>query len=135
MGLGDLHTFRELARALALVGVLLFTALVPGHVVSQAAALVGGDTDEIVVEMSCHRGMAMPATMPDPDETPPPQENNPQEKCPFCNGYAAFMSALAGAPDVGELDAERVRMAVVSIDDVIENIAKHTKNRGPPLFL
>jgi hypothetical protein len=34
------------------------------------------------------------------------------------------------------IDAERVRIAVASVDDdAIEHIAKHTNSRGPPRLL
>ena len=131
MELGDFHRLRGFASALALVGMLLFTALVPGHVVSQATAFVG-DPDSIpFAEMSCHSGIALPVKQPDPDGS-----GKPQEQCPFCEGYAAFMSVLAGAPDTGMIDADRIHIAVTKIDDgVVAQIAKHTNSRGPPHLL
>lgn len=153
MGLGDLHRTNRLARAftrnwafslaraLALTGMVLFTALVPGHLVSQAAAfaghelighgLVGKDVPGPVVAMPCHDQTAMPGAAPDPDNP-----ETPQEECPFCKGYATFMSALAGAPDAGILDADRAHAEPLAAGtDTIEQIATLTNNRGPPRFL
>ncbi len=131
MGLGDHHKTSLLGTILALASILLFTALVPGHFVSQATALVGGLDTGPIAEMSCHNKMATPAPAPDPDGS-----GTPEEKCPFCKGYAAFMSFLADAPDAGVIDAERIRIAIASIDDdTVEHIAKHTKDRGPPRSL
>ena len=131
MGLGDRHKTSLVGSILALASILLFTALVPGHLVSRATALLGTPDFGPVAEMACHNSSAMPVTLPDPDGS-----GAPQEKCPFCKGYAAFMSALVGAPDACMIDAERVRIAVASVDDdAIEHIAKHTNNRGPPRLL
>lgn len=131
MGLGDFYRARGIAGALALVGILLFTALVPGHVVSQATAFAFGDDGVIVAEMACHQGAAMPGTGNGP-ETP----DTPQKKCPFCKGYAAFMVALAAAPADVAIDAERIRIAAWAMSDrAVESLAKHTNSRGPPSLL
>ncbi len=131
MGLGDRHKNRLVGSTLAFVSILLFTALVPGHLVSQATALLGTPDFGPVAEMACHNSTALHAPLPDPDNS-----STPQEKCPFCKGYAAFISALAGAPAASVIDAERIRIAFASIDDdVVEHIAKHTKNRDPPRSL
>ncbi|MDJ0512929.1 MAG: hypothetical protein QNJ62_05760 [Methyloceanibacter sp.] len=131
MGLGDFHRIRGFASALALVGMLLFTALVPGHIVSQAKAFAGDPDSLPIAEMSCHSGKAVLADKPDPNGS-----STPHEECPFCEGYAAFMSVLAGAPDTGMIDADRIHIAVNKIDDgVVGQIAKHTNNRGPPRLL
>ncbi|ODR98030.1 hypothetical protein AUC68_11030 [Methyloceanibacter methanicus] len=115
---------------MALLGVLLFTALVPGHVVSQATAFAFGD-DGLTFEMSCHRGAAMQDAGHRPD-TP----DTPQKKCPFCKGYAAFMVALAAAPVTAMIDAERVRIATWAMNEgAVRQVAKHTKSRGPPTLL
>jgi len=131
MVLGDFHRARGFASALALAGILLFTALVPGHVVSQATAFAGDRDSLPIAEMSCHSGNAMPVDQPDPGGS-----STPQEECPFCEGYAAFMSVLAGAPDTCVIDAERLHVAVAEIDDgVAVQVAKHINNRGPPRLL
>jgi len=113
---------------LALLGVLLLTALVPGHVVSQATALTFGGDAESAAEMPCHDDTAMPDATGDPNAP-----DTPQKKCPFCKGYASFMNALAGSANAGTIDNERVRIASWTMEDgAVEHIAKRTKNRGPP---
>ena len=131
MGLRDRHKNRLVGSTLAFVSILLFTALIPGHLVSQATALLGTPDFGPVAEMACHNTAALPAPLPDPDNS-----STPLEKCPFCKGYAAFMSALVGAPDTGMIDAKHIHIAVASVDDdAVEHIAKHTKSRGPPRSL
>lgn len=131
MGLGDLHRIRGLAGAFALGGVLLYTALIPGHVVSQATAFAFGGDAGLSTEMPCHEGMAVQDTEQDP-ATP----DTPQKKCPFCKGYAAFMTALAGASDAGTIDAEHTRITEASLDEgPVERASRHTHNRGPPILL
>ena len=88
------------------MSIVLFTALIPGHLVSQATALFGTPDFGPVAEMACHNSTALPAPLPDSDNS-----STPQEKSPFCKGYAAFLSALAGAPATGVIDAERIRIA------------------------
>ncbi len=132
MGLGDFHRHRSLAGAFALVGVFLFTALIPGHVVSQATALaLAGEPGAVALDMPCHSG---PAGSHDP--AAPSEPSTPQKKCPFCKGYAAFMTALAGACDAGVLDAERAtpRFAVADLGHV-GGAPGRPHNRGPPLEL
>ena len=133
MGLGGLHKWRRVASAFALAGIVLFTWLVPGHLVSQATAFARDAAPGAAHEMPCHEDMAMPAVTPDPNN---PEPDAPQSKCPFCKGYAAFMNVLLGEPDTGAIDAERVTIAQLAMDDgAIEHIAKQTKNRGPPRLL
>lgn len=113
---------------MALLGVLLFTALVPGHVVSQAMALAFSGDAESAAEMPCHNDTAMPAATDDPNAP-----DTPQKKCPFCKGYASFMNALDGSAHAGTIDNERVRIVSWMMEgDAAGRIAKRIKNRGPP---
>lgn len=136
MGLGDFHRHRQLASAFALVGVLLYTALIPGHVVSQATArvLAGADGQAgiaLAFEPICHSGVAR-----SPDPSKPSGPSTPQKKCPFCTGYAAFVTAIVGDCDAGAIDAELVSPSLVVFDDgLVESEAKRPHNRGPPLKL
>jgi len=128
MGLGDFHKQRRSASVIALAGVLLYTALVPGHVISQATALVAAGELEVVLEMSCHSGVAETR-----DPSAPSEPSVPEKKCPFCKGYAAFMTALAGACAAGILDAERASPNFASLDEgVAEQSVRRPHNRGPP---
>ena len=137
MGLGDFHRQRRFAAAFAFVGVLLYTALVPGHVLSQATAF--SVTDDLLVaddlgaalEMRCHNGVTKTHAPSTPDDP-----TAPQKKCPFCMGYAAFMTSLAGACDAGTLEAERTT-ALFSVfhEEALQRVGLEPQNRGPPLEL
>lgn len=129
MELGDFHRYRRLASAFALLGVLLYTALVPGHVISQATAFLLADEFGTALEMSCHEGMEVGSSAPG-------EPSVPQKKCPFCKGYAPFMTALAGMSDAGTIDAERTTLQFVVADDqAVQRMSRHPHNRGPPLEL
>ena len=83
------------------------------------------------IEMLCHEGvveMRGPST--------PGEPSAPQKKCPFCKGYAPFMTALAGACDAGTLEADRTtsHFAVMN-DGIVMRVAMRPQNRGPPLEL
>ncbi len=124
MELGDFHKYRRLASLFALVGVLLYTALVPGHVISQATAHAQKGEFDLVVEMACHNG---------PVDTRDTAPSTPDKTCPFCKGYAAFMTALPGACDTGILDAERPQPKFTLLNEgVAEQAAHRPQNRGPP---
>ena len=129
MGLGDFHRHsRRLAGALALVGVLLYTALVPGHVVSQAAALAHGGEPGLSAEIMCHAGIGVPHDPSAPDK--------PSKQCPFCKGYASFMTSLAGIGDADVLNAERALPSLIVYDEGrAEYAALRPQNRGPPITL
>lgn len=128
MGLGDFHRHRRLASAFAFVGVLLYAALIPGHMVSQATATIGIPA---AFDIDCHSGVE-PAQKPGA----PSEPYSPYKNCPFCTGYAAFMTALAGECDTAVLDAERIYPVFAAFND---GLAKRSilrpHNRGPPLEL
>jgi hypothetical protein len=132
MGLGGFHRHRRLASALALVGVLLYTALIPGHVVSQATAWALAGTQagsELAFEPICHSGGTQ-------DPSGPGKPSTPQKKCPFCTGYASFVTADAAIFSAVIPDAERVSPSLVVFDEgLVESEAKRPNNRGPPLEL
>jgi len=134
--LGDFHRHRRLASAFALVGILLYTALIPGHVVSQATmrALAGADGQaaiEAAFEPICHHSIARAQ-----DPSKPGEPSAPHKKCPFCSGYASFVTADAANYSAVILDTERASPSLVVFDEVlVECEAKHPNNRGPPLEL
>ena len=128
MGLGDFHRHRRLASAFAFVGVLLYAALIPSHMVSQATATIG---IPVAFDIDCHGGFENRQDTGAPDEPASPYEN-----CPFCTGYAAFMTALVGECDAAVLDAERIYPAfAVFNEDLAKRTVVHPHNRGPPLEL
>lgn len=138
---------RRFASKLALLGVLLYTAMVPGHVVSQATAFTGDHDSQPSVSMSCHEGMAaMPsASTPDAHHAHDAQASDTQESggsdapkshCPFCDGYAAFMVTLTAATADCAIDAERRHVVQwAAAERAHQQIARRTQNRGPPVLL
>ena len=100
MGLGALRRHRHLPAAAALLSVLLYTALVASHIVSQAThralpSAPGADVQSVAVDdPGCHDLLPSAGNADDPNQdTPAP----PQRKCPFCAGYAALHISVAGA--------------------------------------
>jgi len=76
--------WRRIAGAFGLVGVLLYTALIPGHLVSQTvSALVSAELGTVVI---CHDDGGAPAT----------DQSKSKHGCPFCHGYAGFQLAALG---------------------------------------
>jgi hypothetical protein len=120
MGVGDFHRQRRLAGMFALVGVLLYVALVPGHVVSQAlsgslagvqGAQAGGKVAE---EPICHRMMGGAK-----DPAAPGSPTAPHKKCPFCTGYASFHAGLAAGAAALIVAADPAAPAFASLDAAI----------------
>ena len=95
MGMGILDRYRRIAGAVALVGTLFYSALIPLHVVSQATATPLGESTGGAQVAPCHEGAgtADQATN-DPARKAPA---TPQKHCPFCQGFAAFQFAIAPA--------------------------------------
>jgi Protein of unknown function (DUF2946) len=137
MGVGDFHRQRRLAGLFALVGVLLYVALVPGHVVSQAmsgslagvqGAQAGGNAAE---EPICHRMMGGAK-----DPAAPGNPTAPHKKCPFCTGYASFHAGLAAGAAAAIIAAEPAAPVFASLDAaIVESAVRQPQNRGPPLEL
>jgi hypothetical protein len=137
MGVGDFHRQRRLAGMIAIVSALLYVALIPGHVVSQATsgslgsvpvAHAGG---EGVEDVGCHKMMGGAK-----DPAAPGVPATPKKKCPFCTGYASFLAALGAGPAVSILAVERAPPVFASFDAaVVESAVRRPQNRGPPLEL
>jgi hypothetical protein len=124
-----IHRFAAVA---ALCGIAAYSALIPGHVVSQATlSMLGGAQAEPALEPICHGGVATTR-----DSSAPSGPTAPQKKCPFCTGYAAFMTAIAGNCDAGVLDADLASPTFAVLDDgFVEGFVGRPQNRGPPLDL
>lgn len=128
MGMGVLHQcVRRIAAIAALAGVALYTMLVPGHIVSQAM-LAGGGGEPI-----CHEDMA---DVGHPTHSPAPEDSKPDKKCPFCKGYATFLTAVSGGASGGILNAPRQTPLAANLDcGVAYVIALTPQSRGPPIEL
>jgi len=74
---------------LALCGVIAYSGLFPGHIVSQFVTGLGHGFGDMAVA-SCHEG-----------GTAKQQPADGQKKhCPFCAGYASFQLAALGTPAI-----------------------------------
>ena len=99
MGLGALHRHCRLpATAAALLGVLLYTALVASHIVSQATPRVligahGATAQAAMGDADCHESLHSAANTNDANRGVPAP---PAKKCPFCAGYAALHLSVVG---------------------------------------
>lgn len=83
---GPSRLCRRIGVTLALCGVVLYAALIPGHLVSLTIQqLVQPELGE--VEISCHGESDTQANFP----------AKPKKSCPFCNGFAAFQLATLAA--------------------------------------
>ena len=84
---GSCRLWRRLGGALALCGVVLYAALIPGHIVSQTLQqLVQAELG--LVEIGCHEEAGTKADLP----------AKPKKSCPFCAGFASFQLAALGSP-------------------------------------
>ena len=99
MGLRALHRHcRMPATAAALLSVLLYTALVASHVVSQATPLVliGAQVDDAqgvaAGDPGCHELLHSAGNANDSHRGLPA---SPAKKCPFCAGYAGLHVTVA----------------------------------------
>lgn len=129
MGVFD-KRFGRLPAILALAGVVIYTALVPGHVVSKASTFVGDASvsEPAQAAHDCHGDVAHTD-----GATLPAKPSAPKNKCPFCTGYAAFLTALVTSAEAGILDAEYATPSGEHIETAINLVAlKRPRNRGPP---
>lgn len=96
MSLRALRKHRHLPAAAALMSVLLYTAFITSHIVSQAAqwALPPPDADIVVAgDPGCHDSLPSAGKGNDPGRSIP---GSPPSKCPFCAGYAALHITVVG---------------------------------------
>jgi hypothetical protein len=134
MSLKGLYRCRRIAAASALVGILLYTVLIPLHMVSEATtALFGAELGD-ALNVICHGGSAFA------DHTSngsvPAAPTVPQKHCPFCQGLAAFQ--------VGIVSANTLSITRVAVRGPAPHLANEglpntslpaPQNRGPPTFL
>jgi hypothetical protein len=120
---------RRFASASAFCGIVLYSALIPGHIVSQAtfgAARAGGAVEVAsIAPVVCHSDL--------PGRTPSPgSPAAPQKRCPFCAGYAAFAVASLALPGA-LIVAEKAAPAHVTLETpAVRGAQLVPHNRGPP---
>ncbi|MET0528985.1 MAG: DUF2946 family protein [Microvirga sp.] len=128
-----------MAAAAALLGVLLYTALVAAHVVSQATSLATRGAHAAAAQSTatgdpgCHETQPSAGKAKDSNRGLPAA---PAKKCPFCAGYAAFQLSVVG--DLASiLLGEDATTHFRGLSDVllIEPTSSHSWHpRAPPLL-
>jgi hypothetical protein len=128
---GTSYWVRSVAAISALCGVALYSALIPGHIVSQvmsAVAAGSGATGRITgfSKVICRSGAEK--------ESPAPGARRvPEKKCPFCSGYASFVVASLSHPSIAVIAVERASPAHASFEAVVvRSILRAPQSRGPP---
>ena len=124
MGWGIPRFWRRATAALALCGVVAYSGLFPGHIVSQ-----------LVTDLA-ERGFGHAAMAGCHDEGGPanPQPSKGAKKhCPFCTGYASFQFAAIGSPTI-VIPPQIVGGDVLAIEDdmALRKSAITPQSRGPP---
>ena len=111
---------------MALCGVLAYSGLFPGHIVSQ-----------LVTDLAEHGfGHAAMAGCHDEEGTANPEPSKGAKKhCPFCTGYASFQLAAVGSHAI-LLPPRIVGGDVLAIEDdmALRKSAITPQSRGPPLL-
>ena len=138
MGLSALRKHSHLPAAAALLGVLLYTALVAAHIVSQATSLAarGAHTaaaQSVATGDDCHETQPSAGKAKDSNGGLPA---SPAKKCPFCAGYAALHLSVVGDP-ASILLGEDATTHFGGLSDVllIEPASSHSWHpRAPPLL-
>ena len=126
MGWGIPRFWRRATAALALCGVVAYSGLFPGHIVSQ-----------LVTDLA-ERGFGHAAMAGCHDEGGPanPQPSNGAKKhCPFCTGYASFQFAAIGSPTI-VIPPQVVGGDVLVIEDdtALRKSVVTPQSRGPPFI-
>ena len=126
MGWGIPRFWRRATAVLALCGVIAYSGLFPGHIVSQ-----------LVTDLAEHGfGHAAMAGCHDEEGTANPEPSNGAKKhCPFCTGYASFQLAAVGSHAI-LLPPRIVGGDVLAIEDdmALRKSAITPQSRGPPLL-
>ena len=123
MRLGAAHQHRMLPVALALMGMMFYTVLVPWHTLSQTTLKLSQTS---AVAAPCPHAMVGEGS-----KTSKPEK--PRAKCPICMGFAALQIAVS-APACPIIfwtaDSDTLQAAG---DESVANRPAHTpQNRGPP---
>ncbi|MGH9551118.1 MAG: DUF2946 family protein [Terriglobales bacterium] len=115
---------------MALCGILLYSVLIPGHIVSQAmSAMAGSGIASTIAGFTpalCHSDVHNGATAPGTPVAP-------EKKCPFCIGYSSFVVASMAPASIAVLAVEKVSPARVTFEAAVVWVALRVpQNRGPP---
>ena len=94
MGMGVLDRYRRIAGALALVGTLFYSALIPLHVVSQATAALLGESTGGAQVAPCHEGAG---TADQATNVPARKRGHTPKALSFLPGLCPFQFAIAPA--------------------------------------
>lgn len=126
MGRGVPRFLRRATAALALCGVLAYSGLFPGHIVSQLVTDLGEHGFSVAAKLDCH------------DEGGPANQqpsNGAKKHCPFCSGDASFQVAAIGSPTL-VIPPQVVVGDVLAIEDdmALHKSAVPPQSRGPPFI-
>jgi hypothetical protein len=118
MGRG-VHKYRVVGAALALLGVVLYALLLPGHLTSQFSSQL--NRADIIAGAMCSSDGSSPAM--------------PASSCPICKGLASFQLALT-PPEIAVLPVlpHAVAARASLRNDVAELVLPRPNSRGPPLL-
>lgn len=125
MGWGIPRFWRRATAAFALCGVLAYSGLFPGHIVSQLVTELGEHGFGYAAMAGCHEG----------GPSKPQPTNGAKKHCPFCTGYASFQVAAFDS-DTILLPPQIVGGDVLAVEDDMA-LRKSTitpQSRGPPLL-
>jgi hypothetical protein len=118
--------WRQAAAALALCGLLAYSGLLPGHILSQLVTALGERGFAIGAMAGCH------------DEGGPAKQqptNGAKKHCPFCAGYASFQLAAIGSPTI--LPPPKIaggEVLATGDDMALRKSVIVPQSRGPPLL-
>jgi hypothetical protein len=139
MGLRALHRHcRMPATAAALLSVLLYTALVASHIVSQATSLASPSAPGAVAQSvatgdpNCHESLPSAGKANDSSRDLPAP---PGKRCPSCAGYAALHLSVVGNSVVVLLgEAANAHLRILGNGQLIASAGSHSwLSRAPPL--
>jgi len=116
------HHRVQLSTALAVLGVLAYALLLPGHLTSQFRAQLGLSDAGIFAESMCRS-----------DGSGSADHGTPQSNCPICKSLASYQLALAAPAPVALPLMPHARPAPTQLFVAIAvGILHAPRSRGPP---
>jgi hypothetical protein len=131
MSLRALRRHCHLPTAAALISVLLYTALISSHIVSQATSLAAPAQSIATGDPGCHETQPSAGKAKNSNHGLPA---SPAKKCPFCAGYATLHLSVFG-DFVGNLLCKGAETDFAGLGDghLIEPATSHSWHpRAPP---